>query len=109
MNDLGTKTLETKRLILRKITKDDATSAFDNWTNDYETAIYVTWEPHGSVEVTKSLFEKCEEEYNNPFIYRWVVYVKELDEIIGTIDLVHKSLSQKTGEIGYCYGSKFWG
>lgn len=34
--------------------------------------------------------------------------VKELNQIIGTIDVVHKSINQKTAEIGYCYGSKYW-
>lgn len=109
MNDLGTTTLETERLILRKITKTDAKQAFNNWTNDSETARYVTWEPHGTLENTEKLFELWENQYSEPYTYRWVVEVKELNQIIGTIDVVHKSISQKTAEIGYCYGSKYWG
>ena len=109
MNDLGTVTLETERLILRRITKADAEEAFKNWTNDPETAKFVTWDPHGTIEVTKELFTKWEEEYSLKHKYRWVVYVKELDTIIGTIDIVNQSNKQKTCEIGYCYGSKFWG
>lgn len=35
--------------------------------------------------------------------------VKELNQIIGTIDVVRKSIRDKTAEIGYCYGSKYWG
>lgn len=109
MNDLGTVTLETERLILRRLTKDDAEEAFENWTNDPETAKFVTWDPHGTVEVTEKLFTMWEEEYSLKHKYRWVVYVKELDTIIGTIDIVNQSNKQKTCEIGYCYGSKFWG
>lgn len=109
MKDLGTVTLETNRLILRRVTKSDAEAAFKNWTNDIKTSRYVTWKPHGTVENTKKLFEIWEEEYNIPNTYRWIVEVKELNKVIGTIDVVHKSINQKTAEIGYCYGSKYWG
>lgn len=109
MNDLGTVTLETERLILRRIKISDAETAFANWTNDTEVTKYVTWDQHETVEVTKELFTKWEEEYELPHKYRWVVYVKELDTIIGTVDVVHQSNKQKTCEIGYSYGSKFWG
>ena len=109
MKDLGTVTLETERLILRKVTRDDAFVAFDNWTNDLKTARYVVWEPHGIIDNTIQLFEKWEKEYDNPHTYRWIVYVKELEQAIGTIDAVRVSVNQKTAEIGYCYGSKFWG
>ena len=108
MNDVGTKTLETERLILRRIKESDAEEAFENWTNDSKVTRYISWEPHGNVEVTKSFLKSVVEEYNKEFTYKWVVYVKELDNIIGTIDIVHKSILDKTCEIGYCYGSKYW-
>lgn len=109
MKGLGTVRLETERLVLRRITKNDACQAFNNWTNDPETARYVTWKVHGTVENTLKLFEMWENEYNEPHTYRWVVEVKNLSQIIGTIDVVHKSIRESTAEIGYCYGSKYWG
>ena len=109
MNDLGTVVLETERLILRRIKVSDSEVAFNNWTSDPKTSRYVTWEVHESVSVTKELFNVWEKEYELPHKYRWVVYVKDLDTIIGTVDLVQQSNKQKTGEIGYSYGSKFWG
>ena len=109
MKKLGTVTLETERLILRRLTKDDAYQAFNNWTNDSKTTRYVTWKPHSIVENTLELFEKWENEYDEPYTYRWVVEVKKINQIIGTIDVVHKSIRESTAEIGYCYGSKYWG
>lgn len=109
MNNLGTVTLETERLILRKVTVDDCEVAFKNWTSDPLVSRYVTWDTHENVGVTKELFTIWENDYNLDHKYRWVVYVKELDTIIGTIDVVHQSIKEKTCEIGYCYGSKFWG
>ena len=108
MNDLGTQTLETDRLILRRIKESDAEETFKNWTSDSKTTRYVTWEPHGTVEFTKELFKVWEDSYCESHTYKWVVYVKELDEIIGTIDVVRKNINFRTCEIGYCYGSIFW-
>ena len=34
--------IETKRLLLRKLRKDDAESIFRNWASDSEVAKYVT-------------------------------------------------------------------
>lgn len=82
--------------------------AFKNWTNDPKTTRYVTWKPHGTVENTLKLFENWEKEYDNPHIYRWIVEVKELKEVIGTISVVNQRIVEKTAEIGYSYGSNYW-
>ncbi|MFQ9473565.1 MAG: hypothetical protein ACLR0P_10720 [Oscillospiraceae bacterium] len=34
MNHLGTITIETPRLLLRRFVKEDAAAAFQNWTSD---------------------------------------------------------------------------
>ena len=41
MNHLGTKTIETKRLILRKFTTDDEMDMYKNWASD-DMAYYST-------------------------------------------------------------------
>jgi RimJ/RimL family protein N-acetyltransferase len=46
----GTKTLETKRLILRKLTMDDLDDCIKNWWNDEEVTRYMTWNPHNDRE-----------------------------------------------------------
>ncbi|MGL4107398.1 GNAT family N-acetyltransferase [Clostridium sp. LP20] len=53
MKNLGTNTLETERLILRKFTLEDAQPMYDNWVNDYEVIKYLTWPKHNSVDDTK--------------------------------------------------------
>lgn len=108
MKDLGTVLLETDRLILRKLKKEDAYQAFENWTNDELVTRYVTWNPHKNVENTLKLFEIWENNYEMEHTYKWVVELKDTSEVIGTIDVVRKNIEQKTAEIGYCYGSKYW-
>ena len=49
----GSKRLETERLILRRFKEEDAKMMFNNWANDPEVTRFLSWEHHGSLEVTK--------------------------------------------------------
>lgn len=42
MNHIGTKTLETERLILRKFKDEDASDLFNNWASDSNVTKYLT-------------------------------------------------------------------
>lgn len=109
MNLIGTKNMETERLILRRLTKEDASEAYNNWCSNYEVSKYVIWEKHENVEVTKELFENWEKEYEKNDTFRWIIEIKDTNELIGTIDVVNKKfIPYETCEIGYCYGRKFW-
>ena len=108
MKDLGTKTLETDRLILRKIELKDYKKAFKNWCSDPNVAKYVVWNPHKNEEETKKLFEFWVGEYEKSYIFRWIVIEKESDEPIGTIDVVKLNERDSRAEIGYCYGKNWW-
>ena len=55
MNHQGTKTLETKRLILRRFNVEDAEGFFLNVTSDPEVNKFLTWPLDESVDDTKKL------------------------------------------------------
>ena len=99
----------SKRLILRKIKSEDYKAIYNCWTSDFEVSKYVTWNPHKSSEKTKKLVNFWLNEYNQEHTYRWIVEKKETHEIIGMIDVINKNLQYMTAEVGYCYGSKYWG
>ena len=107
MKFIGTKNLETERLILRRLTVSDATDAYNNWCNDDDVCRYVVWEKHKDVNETIELFKMWEEAYKKDNTYRWIVVIKDSNEPIGTID-VCKILFDGC-EIGYCYSKKSWG
>jgi len=97
------------RKTLRRLTKEDAQEAYNNWCSKDVVAKYVIWEKHKSVEVTKELFEMWEKEYEKNDTFRWIVEIKETNELIGTIDVVNKKfINFGIFEIGYCYGNAFW-
>ena len=101
------KRIETKRLILRSPKESDAEPMFSNWANDPEVTKYLTWNPHESVEVTKTIVSRWLQEEEDPKTVRFVITVKGNDEPVGTIDVV--GYHDGDPEIGYCLSRKLWG
>ena len=52
MEHKGTVTLETPRLILRRLTLADAEPMYRNWASDPGVTKFLTWPTHSSVEIT---------------------------------------------------------
>ena len=73
---LGTKKIETERLILTKYELDDYNEAYNNWCKEDVVAKYVTWEAHKSPEVTKE-FIKSEVDSYGPDTYKWKAVLKD--------------------------------
>ena len=81
---------------------------YDNWASDLETNKYVSYKPHQNYEETKEIINNWISEYENGWM-NWVVELKENHEIIGNIEVIAKSKKHNNCEVGYTYGSKFWG
>ena len=88
MTHKGTVTLETERLILRRYVPEDADAMFRNWVNDPEVTRYLTWQPHGSIELTRKINLSDVSKYDNLSHYQWAVVLKSLNEPIGGINVV---------------------
>ena len=108
MKFIGTKTIETERLILRRLTLDDAPVAYENWCSSDAVCKYVVWKKHKNVEETKELFKMWVEQYEDNKTFRWIVQLKENNDLLGTIDVQKKFINDETCEIGYCYSEKYW-
>lgn len=110
MQHLGTKYLETERLILRPFTMEDAEAMFQNWASDDEVTKFLTWPSHKEPAVTKNVLETWTESYQKPSYYQWAIVRKEGgDEPIGSISVTNKidGIVRKA-QIGYCIGRKWW-
>ena len=55
MRHAGTQEIETERLILRRLTPEDAGMMYTNWANDPQVTKYLRWEPHKNAEETREL------------------------------------------------------
>lgn len=109
MKLIGTQTLETKNLILRRLEIKDYKEAYNSWYKDKEVAKYSLWDEHKSSEFTRKLFEIWYKEYQNLDVYRWLIVLKETDEIIGIIDSqLNKFEDYGAFELGYSISKKYW-
>lgn len=108
MNDIGTITLETEHLILRKFKIDDAAQMYNNWATDPKCNKYLSWDLHKDIEETKDYIQGIIDSYEESS-YKWVVQLKDTQELIGSISAVKIRKKDLNCEIGYCYGSKYWG
>ena len=107
LNHKGTITIETSRLILRRARAQDAEAMFRNWANDSEVTKYLTWPPHESVELTRTLLERWSAEYEKEDYYHWMIVLKEIGEPIGSL-LVSTVGRAQSAHIGYCIGKRWW-
>ena len=107
MKDLGTRTLETKRLILRRFTLEDVESMYYGWATDENVSRYVSWAPHKNTAETTAILTGWIEQYEH-LSYNWAVERKDTHELIGNISAISVSRTHHNCEIGYCYGSKHW-
>lgn len=109
MNNKGTKTLETERLILRRFVVEDAQAMYDNWASDPEVTRFLTWPPHGSAEITGMLLADWVKQYEDDAYYHWVIELKEIGEVIGSISVVKLNEEIESADVGYCMSRAYWG
>ena len=100
MQHKGTKILETERLLLRRWKESDAEEAFAHWMNDPDVTKYLTWAPHGNIEVTQALLKMWEGESGEPHIYHWAIVLKEGNVLIGDVAVLRADDVQERGTIG---------
>lgn len=109
MNHLGTKYIETERLILRQFKLEDSEAMFRNWANSSNVTKFLTWKPHENIEVTKDILNSWISQYKNKNYYQWAIIFKETgDEPIGSISIVDQNEKLGIVNVGYCIGEKWW-
>lgn len=101
-------TLETERLILRKVTKEDIEDMY-LYGSDEEVSKYVTWNTHETIADTKGFVEFVLNKYENKQMSPWGIEYKENGKFIGTIDFVWWQPNHKIAEIGYVISKDYWG
>lgn len=108
MKKMGTKTLETERLILRRFKIEDATEMYNNWAKDEKVTHYLTWPVHQSVQVTENILKMWISQYENLNYYQWAIELKG-GEVIGSIGVTNEMDERlQCAHIGYCIGTKWW-
>ncbi|MDG5789241.1 GNAT family protein [Evansella sp. AB-P1] len=101
-------TLETDRLVLRKVTMEDVSTIF-KYGSDEEVSRYVTWDIHRTIADSEEFVKFVLNQYENKKIAPWAMELKENGKLIGTVDFVSWQTKHHTAEIGYVIAKEFWG
>lgn len=108
MIHLGTKVIETNRLVLRPFTMEDAIPMYFNWCREEEVTKFLTWKPHENPKFTVETLYGWVKSYEKKDFYHWAVVLKEMNEPIGSISVIEFNHKVDSVHIGYCLGSKWW-
>lgn len=69
----GTQTIETKRLILRAFTPDDAEAAFENWMSDLKVTKFLRWKTHADISDSRKIVNEWVSRSADPEFYQWAI------------------------------------
>ena len=110
MNKLGTVTLESERLILRKCMELDYKDSFKYCCSNPDLCRLQGFDVHKSDETTRRSFKEKEEQYKiDNMFYEWAIVRKEDNQFMGEIALVQYNEEYNAIQLGYHLGKAFRG
>jgi ribosomal-protein-alanine N-acetyltransferase len=103
MNDLA-----TNRLFLRKLSMEDASDMFE-YASDPQVSRYTVWEPHDSLDCTRTFIKSVIEGYHANEPEPWGIFYKQAGKLIGTAGFFDYNMKEGTSEIHYAISRAYWG
>lgn len=103
----GNPTLETERLILRKMTAYDVGDVF-KYCSDEEISKFTTWHSHRTIEDSKQFVDHVLGLYEQNSLAPWGIEDKETGAIIGTVGFVFWHPKQARAELAYALARTHW-
>lgn len=100
--------LETNRLKLDKLTKDDSNRLFELFS-DISVVEYYDLEAFTELSQANNLIEFFNTRFKDNTGIRWAIRLKETNQLIGTCGFNTWSPKMKNAVIGYDLLPKFWG
>ena len=100
--------LETERLILRKMTLGDAKAVFA-YASDPEVTRYVIWERHRTLGDSVRFLNSLVEGYENTEEVSWGIVYKGDRRFVGGCSIVGWNPDHARAEIGYVLSKEYWG
>ena len=107
LTHIGTNTVETESLILRKFEYTDGEAMLKYWVADEKIQSLYSEPVYTTKEAVNALLEKYIGAYGKRDYYRWAIIEKSIGECIGQIAFFLVDSKNRFAEIEYCIGSKF--
>lgn len=105
ISHLGTKEINTSRLLLRRFKESDLNELYEGYMNQEEYLYYANKERKAIEEINEKL-KKIMEKYSNNNYYNWVIILKETTKIIGSINL-HVNVNNDSVEFNYAIDNRY--
>jgi len=107
LTHVGTQTIETERLILRKFSYKDDDSMLKYWISDPNIQSLYSEPTYTNKQEVKGLLDKYISSYEKDDYYRWAIISKDNNRCIGQIAYFLVDSKNHFAEIEYCIGSAF--
>lgn len=107
INHIGTQTIETERLILRRFEYTDDDAMLKYWIADEKIQSLYSEPVYSTKTEVKELLTKYISSYEKDNYYRWAIIYKNSNECIGQIAYFLVDSKNHFAEIEYCIGSAF--
>ena len=100
-------TLETKRLILRRVSLKDAQDVFA-YSSDPQVAKHVLLTPHRTVQDSRGYLRYLIRQYRDSEPSSYGIVLKETGAVVGTIGYMGYSEENRSAEVGYSLARSCW-
>ena len=101
-------TLQTQRLILRKISPKDAADMYE-YARLPQVTRYLTWYEHESVQYTRDYLQALQGSYRRGEFFDWGLELKENGKFIGTCGFTDIREDYNFAEVGYVLSPAYQG
>ena len=103
------RTLETPRLILRALSREDIPAYYARLGSSEDVTRYMLFQPHRDISESVASIEKAICRYETGKCYRWAITLKESNELIGILEPLRFDEEKDSCSFAYMLGKDFWG
>ncbi|MDR2938931.1 MAG: GNAT family N-acetyltransferase [Clostridiales bacterium] len=108
LNHIGTITIKTPRLTLRKFRAEDSLSSFRNWSGSELTVNDIDFICHENIFQAEDFISDTISGYND-YTYSFAISLNTSNQVIGSIQLTNIDDYLEKCTVGFVVGYMFWG
>ena len=101
-------TIETERLVLRRMSRSDAEDMYE-YASDPAVTRFLTWDVHPNARFSANYLSFLQSKYRSGEFFDWAVTLRSSGKMIGTCGFSHFNFPAYSAEIGYVLNPRYWG
>jgi len=99
-------TIETARLVLRRLRHEDAEEIFYSYASKPEATKYVSWPTHETIDSTRNFIRAAVSAWSLGLDYTYGIRLKEDGRFVGSFGIIHED---GKAQFGYIISPSQWG